>query len=221
MVSPIITLMAIRQENAGAWYHRGQVFCTTRKFDEAIACYDKALELSPGNPVIWRRKGFALLKSGRYDEAAACFDQALAIDPEDPTAWQRKGYALACLGEHEDAVACCDMALTLDPSYILAWQSRGWLLGVMCRYDEAADCYEAVLAIDPDRRSAAWHQERMRERGSLAALASEIQEAERIIEVPACIREVVTERDYGNVEIARAVLRELVGRAEAVAIRRS
>ncbi|WP_445669603.1 tetratricopeptide repeat protein [Methanoculleus bourgensis] len=192
-----------------------------RKFDEAIACYDKALELSPGDPVIWRRKGFALLKLGRYDEAAASFDQALAIDPVNATAWQRKGYALACLGEHEDAVACCDTALTLDPRHILAWQSRGWLLGVMCRYDEAVDCYEAVLAIDPDRRSAAWHRERVRERRDLEALAAEIREAERFIEVPACIREVVTERDYGNVGLARAVLRELVGRAEAVAVHRS
>jgi hypothetical protein len=33
--------------------------------------------------------------------------------------------------------------------------------------------------------------------------------------VPACIREVATERDYGNVGLARTVLRELVGRAEA------
>ncbi|GLI47757.1 hypothetical protein MBOURGENBZM_25490 [Methanoculleus bourgensis] len=192
-----------------------------RKFDEALVCYNKALELSPGDPVIWRRRGFALLKLGRYDEAAASFDQALAIDPVNATAWQRKGYALACLGEHEDAVACCDKALTLDPKHILAWQSRGWLLGVMCRYDEAADCYEAVLAIDPDRRSAAWHRERVRERRDLEALAAEIREAERFIEVPACIREVVTERDYGNVGLARAVLRELVGRAEAVAVHRS
>ncbi|MCK8519198.1 tetratricopeptide repeat protein [Methanoculleus sp. 7T] len=212
--------MTIRQEGAGAWYHRGQAFCTTRKFDKAIVCYDKALELSPDDSVIWRRKGFALLKIGRYDEAAACFDRALDLDPDDATAWQRKGYALAHLGAHADAVACCDKALTLAPKHLLAWQCRGWLLEAMCRYDEAVDCYEAVLAIDPDRRSAAWHRERMRERRDLEALASEIREAERFVEVPACIREVVTERDYGNVGLARAVLRELVERAETAAVHR-
>lgn len=206
--------MATREERAGAWYHRGQVLCNTKNYDEAAVCYDKALELSPDDPVLWRRKGFALIKAGRYDEALDCFDRALAIDPEDATAWQRKGYVLAHLGRNEDAIACCDKALMLDPHHIVAWQSRGWLLGVMCRYDEAADCYEAVLAIDPDRGSAAWHRERMRERRELAALASEIREAERLVEVPACVRDVVTERDYGNIDLARAVLRELVGRAE-------
>ncbi|MCM2466324.1 tetratricopeptide repeat protein [Methanoculleus oceani] len=212
--------MATREEGAEAWYHRGQALCSTRNYSKAIACYDRALELSPEEPVLWRRKGFALIKAGRYDEAAACFDRALSLDPEDATAWQRMGYALAHLGEHNEAVACCDRALALDPHHIVAWQSRGWVLGVMCRYDEAMDCYEAILAIDPDRGSAAWHRERMRERRNLEALASEIREAERIIEVPACIRDVARERDYGNVDLARAVLRELAGQAERAAVQR-
>lgn len=199
------------------WYHRGQVFCNNRKFDKAVVCYDKALNHSPENAILWRRKGFALIKTGRYDEAVACFDRAIALDPRDATAWQRKGYALAYLGEHEEAVACFDRALALDPTHILAWQCRGWLLGLMRRYDEAVDCYDAILAIDPDRRSAAWYRERMQELRDLAALAAEIREAEEIIEVPACIREVVAEQDYGNTRLARAVLREMIGRAEETA----
>ncbi|WP_214020742.1 tetratricopeptide repeat protein [Methanoculleus sp.] len=210
--------MATREESAEVWYHRGQALCSTRDYDKAVVCYDKALELSPGDPVRWRRKGFALIKAGRCDEALACFDRALALDPEDATAWQRKGYALAHLGEHNDAIACCDRALTLDPEHVLARQSRGWVLGAMCRYDEAAACYEGVLAIDPERGSAAWHRDRMRERRNLEALASEIREAERFVEVPACIRDVARERDYGNVDLARAVLRELVGQAERPAV---
>ncbi|WP_067072063.1 tetratricopeptide repeat protein [Methanoculleus horonobensis] len=212
--------MATRDEDAERWYHRGQVLCTTRCFNDAVVCYDKALELSPDDPLLWKRKGFALIKAGRYDEAVACFDKALAADPDDATAWQRKSYALAHLGKHEDAVACCDRALRLDPEHILAWQSRGWVLGVMCRYDEALECYEAVLSIDPERGSAAWHRERMRERRELAALEAEIREAERIIEVPACIRDVARERDYANVDLARMLLCELARRAERAAIQR-
>ena len=208
--------MAARQDDAGRWYHKGQALCSAGNYDRAVVWYDRALEISPDDPVLLKRKGFALVKTGRYDEAVACFDQALALDPGDATVWQRKGYALACLGAYGDAVACCDRALRLDPDHILAWQSRGWVLGVMRRYDEAADCYEAVLAIDPERGSAAWHRERMRERRDLELLASEIREAERFVEVPACIRDVVAERDYANVGLARAVLRELAAQAETV-----
>jgi len=212
--------MAIQEDSAGVWYHRAQVCCNSKRLNEAIACYDKALEHSPDDSILWRRKGFALIKAGRYAEAADCFDRTLALRPDDATAWQRKGYALACMGREEDAVACCDAALTQDPGHILAWQSRGWLLGTLCRYDEAVTCFEAVIRLDPGRGSAAWHRERMRERRDLEALVSEVREAERIVEVPACIREVVTERDYGNVELARAVLRELVGRVETPAVQR-
>ncbi len=213
--------MATRDEDAERWYHRGQALCTTGCFTDAVVCYDKALELSPDDPVLWRRKGFALIKAGRYDEAVACFDRALAVDPDDATTWQRKGYALAHLGEHDSAVACCDRALSLDPEHVLAWQSRGWVLGTMCRYDEAVECYEAVLSIDPERGSAAWHRDRMREKRDIAALAAEIREAERFVDVPACIREVIAERDYENAGLARAVLRELVGREETAVAPRS
>lgn len=211
--------MAIQEDSARTWYHRAQVCCNNQRLDEAIACYEKALDHSPDDPILWRRKGFALIRAGRYTEAADCFDRALALDPADATAWQRKGYALACMGRKEDAVACLDAALTRDPGHILAWQSRGWLLGTLCRYDEAVTCFEAVIRLDPGRGSAAWLRERMREKRDLEALASEVREAERIVEVPACIREVVRERDYGNVELARAVLRELVGQAETPAVR--
>ena len=210
--------MATREEGAGVWYHRGQALCISRNYDRAVVCYDKALERFPDDPVLWRRKGFALMRSSRYDEAVASFDRALALAPDDATAWQRKGYALAHLGEHEDAVACFDRALGLDPEHVLAWQSRGWVLGVICRYDEAVECYETVLSIDPERGSAAWHRDRMRERLDLAALEAEIREVDRVVEVPACIRDVVRERDYGNVDLARTVLRELARRAERVAI---
>jgi len=212
--------MAIRDRNARAWYHRGQTLCNDKKFDEAVACYDKALELSPDDPILWRRRGFTLIRTGRYHEAAASFDRALALAPDDATAWQRMGYALACLGQEKDAAACFEAALMRDPEHILAWQSRGWLLGIMCRYDEATACYEAVIRLDPSRGSAVWHRERMQERRDLAALADEVREAEQSIDVPACISDVVRERDYGNVALARAVLRELVGRAERSAVQR-
>lgn len=211
--------MATREGGAEAWYHRGLALCSTRNYDRAIACYDRALELAPDDPVLWRRKGFALIKAGRYDEAAASFDRALALDPEDATAWQRKGYALACMGRSREAVACCDRALALDPQHIPSWQSRGWVLGTMCCYDEAATCYETVLSLDPERGSAAWHRDRMRERRDIEALASEIRKAERVVDVPACIRDVVAERDYTNVALARLVLSKLVGLAERPAVR--
>jgi tetratricopeptide (TPR) repeat protein len=212
--------MATREEGAKRWYHRGQALCNARDYNKAVTCYEKALELTPDDPVLWRRKGFALIKAGRCNEALACFDRALALDPEDATAWQRKGYVLAHLGEHNSAIACCDKALTLDPEHLLTWQCRGWVLGAMCCYDEAATCYETVLSIDPERGSAAWHRDFMRQKRDLAALASEIREVERTIEVPACIRDVARERDYRNVGLARAVLRELAGRAEMPAIQR-
>jgi tetratricopeptide (TPR) repeat protein len=50
--------------------------------EEAIAYYDKALELNPKYVTTWNNKGFALDQLGLYEEAIECYDKALEIDPE-------------------------------------------------------------------------------------------------------------------------------------------
>jgi tetratricopeptide (TPR) repeat protein len=212
--------MTIRREDARRWYHRGQYFSDHRDYGKAVVCFDRAIELSPDDPLIWRRRGYALLKLQRYGEAVDSFDRVLGIDPADATAWQRRAYALAHLGRHDEAVACCEKAIVLDPYNLLAWESKGWVLCNLCRYDEAEICFTKVLALAPERESTIHHRDRVEDKQNLQDLDAEIREAERVIEVPGCIRDVVAERDYGNITLARSVLRELVSRAEVPGISR-
>ncbi len=52
------------------------------RYDEAIRCYDTALEINPEYAYLWNGKGNALYDLGRYDEAIRCYDKALEINPE-------------------------------------------------------------------------------------------------------------------------------------------
>jgi tetratricopeptide (TPR) repeat protein len=47
--------------------------------DEALDCYEKALELNPMNMYIWFSKALLLASMGRVGEAVRAFDGALAI----------------------------------------------------------------------------------------------------------------------------------------------
>lgn len=51
------------------------------RFQEAIECYDRALEIHPAFAIAWQAKGVALHNLGRYDEALECYDRALSLDP--------------------------------------------------------------------------------------------------------------------------------------------
>jgi tetratricopeptide (TPR) repeat protein len=65
------------------------------KYDEAIECYDKALEIDPNNADAWNSKGMILGNSGKdtLDNVIIYFDKALAIQPNNVAALRNKGLA--------------------------------------------------------------------------------------------------------------------------------
>ena len=94
------------------------------RYDEAVQCYDRALEIDPGYARAWNIKGIALMNLDRYDEAVQCYDRALEIDPEDAGVWNIKGVVLSNLKRYAEAIQCFDRALEIDPEDTLAKSNR-------------------------------------------------------------------------------------------------
>jgi Flp pilus assembly protein TadD len=70
------------------------------KYNEAVECFNKALEIDPKNGMIWTNKGLAVHKLGKYNEAVECFNKALEINPKNALAWYTKGLDLVDLGKY-------------------------------------------------------------------------------------------------------------------------
>lgn len=49
------------------------------KLDEALACYDTALKLEPGDAEIWFNKGLTLKKIGREKDAVSCINHGIEL----------------------------------------------------------------------------------------------------------------------------------------------
>ena len=60
-----------------AWGLKADALLTLQRYDEALACFDKILELDP-SAMLWYQKGLCCLHLKRYEEAANCFDKTLA-----------------------------------------------------------------------------------------------------------------------------------------------
>jgi tetratricopeptide (TPR) repeat protein len=69
------------------------------RYEEAIACYDKALENDPRLDKAWSNKGTISYNLGRFEEAIACFNKALEINPNSKKARELKQSSLRRLGE--------------------------------------------------------------------------------------------------------------------------
>ena len=136
-------------KTAAFWNNKGGSLAALGRHEEAICCYDTALDIEPQSPKIWNNKGCALSALGRRKDALECFDRALTSDPRFALAWQNKGGALHWLGRLEDALHCHDKALALDNSDAGAWQKKGSVLAAMGKNADAVACYDRALALTP------------------------------------------------------------------------
>ncbi|PSB41643.1 prenyltransferase [Cyanosarcina cf. burmensis CCALA 770] len=137
-------------DEAEAWFNQGVRQALAGDFEEAIATYDKALNINPNNDLAWFGRGVALEKLGQYEEALATYDKALNINPNNNLAWFGRGVALVNLGRVEEAIATYDKALDINPNNDLAWYNRGVALGKLGRIEEALASYDKALDINPN-----------------------------------------------------------------------
>ena len=130
------------------WYSKGAALISLGRFEEAIECLDRAIEINPMNEVTWNNKGNALSRLGRHREAIDCYDRALKINPNYEVAWNNKGNAYARIGRLEDALKCYDRAIVINEDYREAWINKGYVLVKLGMYDEAVKCANRII---PDR----------------------------------------------------------------------
>jgi tetratricopeptide (TPR) repeat protein len=137
------------EPGAAAWADQGMTLFQPGKYDDAVTCFAKALEIDPRYGAAWLNMGDALHNLGRYEEAVRCYNQVLGIDPLSAFAWDSKAIALGFLGRFEEALACCNQTLEIDPSLTGAWGLKGQLLGLLGRYEEAIESSTKGLELNP------------------------------------------------------------------------
>jgi len=122
---------------------------------EAVAEFEAALKLDPGNPMAHYNLATALANSGapeRLPEAAAEFQAALRIRPDFPGAHINLGDVLARIpGRAPDAIAEFQAALRAGPDLAEVHANLGNAWIEIGRFPEAANELAAAVRMKPDR----------------------------------------------------------------------
>ncbi|MGQ9371007.1 tetratricopeptide repeat protein [Azospirillum sp. ST 5-10] len=139
------------------WVHNlwGLVLLKQGKYDEAVAAFDRALELKPDFVLSIHNLGRVYMAKGEYENAIAKFKQVLALDAvtnkRTPHAYTLWGDALIAEGQPEEAAKKYDLALKANPDYPDAYASYGNLLLQQGKRAEARKMYELALKLEPKR----------------------------------------------------------------------
>jgi tetratricopeptide (TPR) repeat protein len=137
-----------------AWYERALALEQCGDYVDAIANFDRALNLRPADSTmaeIWHDRGNALQYGlGDYVGAIDCYDQVLSLLPNHELAWLNRGNALLQIRDVTAALQCYQRTLSINPKNWLAWRNRGKSLVELEQYDSAIAAYRSALAIKPD-----------------------------------------------------------------------
>lgn len=144
------------KDGVAEWNNKGVGLHNLGRYEEAIRCLDRALEINPNCVPAWDNKGNSLNYLGRHAEALHCLDKALKIDPTFANAWNDKGNSLNGLNQPQGALHSYDIALKFDPRLLTAWFNKGGTLFILGRFGEAIGCYDKALDLDK-RYIAAWN----------------------------------------------------------------
>ena len=151
----------------GNYKVRGSILLARERFQEALDCFELALQddRGQGDPELWNNHALALVGLKKVEEAIASYDRGLQIEPGaryvdrvQPLAqpvdyymwWFNRGAALLDLNRYEEAIASFDKSLKLKSDYSFVWLFRGLALFNLERYEEARISYRRSVALAPD-----------------------------------------------------------------------
>ncbi|HYD56928.1 MAG TPA: tetratricopeptide repeat protein [Burkholderiales bacterium] len=132
-----------------AWTFAGFLQAQRNSYDAAIASFQRAVELRPGDADSLFNLGFALQHVGRHEEAIERFDRAIEANRFLDRAWYGAGISLDKLGRYEAAAERFAEAGKLQPMNPYAAYHRAAMCSKLGRKDEVNSEYERVKGFDP------------------------------------------------------------------------
>jgi tetratricopeptide (TPR) repeat protein len=153
-----------REDTEGLFYLGSTYALVQGDYEEARACFDRAVRLRPGDSQVLLDKGEALLRLSRdlwesaapeeamdvCAEALSAFEGGINLNRSSPEGWARKGKALLALGRNEEAIDAFDEAIKLEPNFHAPWCDKGMALLRTDRPQEALNALDEAMRIRSD-----------------------------------------------------------------------
>jgi predicted O-linked N-acetylglucosamine transferase (SPINDLY family) len=131
-------------------YNRGLALKKQGKFEQAIACYQKAIQIQSNYAPAYNSLGIVYREKGQLKRAIQCYQKAIECQPDYFPAYNNLGNALRDEGKLDEAIASYQQALKFNADYINALFNLGNALQQQRNFPEAIKCLQQVIQRQPN-----------------------------------------------------------------------
>lgn len=124
------------------------------KYEEAIRCFDQAVEIDPNLAYIWNDRGLCLKEMGKFDDAQTSFERALALSPREEEFVYDYGEILETIGIlrretkiFEKAILAFALVTDINPNNADAWNHLGICIKEIGHEEESRQAFERAQGI--------------------------------------------------------------------------
>ena len=129
-------------EDCETWCALGAAYGKLRRFEDALECFDKAMQIAPDNPDVLSGLAVTYGFLGRVDDKIAVLQAVVELRPTDALAHANLGSALGKTGQHKEAIRCLRAADNIRPDI------PDVILGLGLAYVAAGDKRDANTELD-------------------------------------------------------------------------
>nr|MDO8113665.1 tetratricopeptide repeat protein [Candidatus Sigynarchaeota archaeon] len=152
---------------ATMWFDDGIEFLKSKKYANALDCFQKAIAMDPNYAKVWFQIGFCLSELGMNQDAIESYRNAIERDPNDEEAWYNLGNQYLNRdnplfddddfyddGDLEESIKCFEKAVAIKPDFSYAWNNLGFAHSKLGHYQKAIECHQKAVDLDPENESA-------------------------------------------------------------------
>ena len=132
------------KEQAIANFNQGQDWKKQGKFEQAIACFQKAIAADPNYIPAHNNLGTLLQQQNRLSEAITCYQNALKINPNSALTLTNLGSIYLIKNQLNQAEELLNRALELNPELVPALYNLGLLYKQQAKLDEAIQLFQTA-----------------------------------------------------------------------------
>lgn len=119
------------------------------EFNDAIACFKRALVVEKKNHLLWYNLGVTYRDSGNLAKAKEALLKAYEISDKDQEVLETLAITCFNMGDLMEAETYCALGMQLNPLNSHLWNTMGVLYFNKEIYSEATECFERAVTINP------------------------------------------------------------------------